>query len=54
MQRALSNSARNSELSRQQAEKECREQFEEEMKRVLQKHAADVSAVKKKQWVSEV
>jgi hypothetical protein len=52
VQRALSTNVRNVEAARLQAEKECREQFEEEMKRVVQKHAADISATKKKQWVS--
>ena len=47
----MTSNAHNSEIARQQAEKECREQFDEEMKRVLQKHATDVSTIKKKQWV---
>jgi hypothetical protein len=52
VQRALSTNARSVEAVRHQVEKEIREQFEEEMKRVVQKHAADISATKKKQWVS--
>lgn len=53
MQRVVSANARSTEVVRLQAEKDSREQFEEEMKLVLQKHSADISATKKKQWVSK-
>jgi len=52
VQRALSTNARNTEVARQQTKKECQDQFEEDRKRLLLKHAAEVSAAKKKQWVS--
>jgi len=36
----------------QEADKQCHDEFEAERKRINQAHAAEISAVKKKQWVN--
>jgi HSP90 family molecular chaperone len=52
--RAVAQAQRDIEAARKQAEEKCKEDFTEEMKKVMQKHKAEVSATKKKQWVSNV
>jgi len=37
---------------RQMTEERCKEQYVEEIKKVTQKHKSEISATKKKQWVS--
>jgi len=49
--RAVAQAQRDIEAARKQTEDKCKEDFVEEMKKVTQKHKAEVSATKKKQWV---
>jgi len=42
----------NVERACQEADKQCHDEFEAERKRINQAHAAEISAVKKKQWVN--
>jgi len=48
---AVATRIHNVELACQQADKQCHDEFEAERKRINQTHAAEISAVKKKQWV---
>ena len=50
--RAMSNVQREVDRARRQAEERCKEQYMEEMKKLAQKHKAEISSAKKKQWVS--
>ena len=50
--RAVANVQRETERVRRQTEERCREQYMEEMRKLSAKHKADISAAKKKQWVS--
>jgi len=49
---AIATKIHNVELACQKADKQCHDDFEAERKRLKQEHAAEVSLVKKKQWVS--
>ena len=53
MSRASAILQRDVDRTRRQTEERCKEQYLEEMKKVAQKHKTEVSAAKKKQWVSE-
>jgi len=50
---AIATRIHNVELACQQADKQSHEEFEAEVKRIKQAHAAEISAVKRKQWVSD-
>ena len=50
--RAMANVQREKERAQLTAETKCKEQFMEEMKKLAAKHEAEISNVKKKQWVS--
>ena len=39
---------------RRQTEERCKQEYMEEMKKLAQKHKAEISSTKKKQWVSTV
>ncbi len=52
--RSRSNVQRELEQGRRSTEERCKEQYLEEVKKLAQKHKAEVSATKKKQWVSPV
>ena len=52
MSRAVAQAQRDIETARKQAEEKCKEDFVEEMKKITQKHKVEISATKKKQWVS--
>ena len=49
--RALAQAQRDAETVRQQTEERCKEELSDEVKKVVQKHKAEISATKKKQWV---
>jgi len=49
---AIATRIHNVELACKQADKQCHDEFEAERKRINQTHAAEISAVKKKQWVT--
>jgi len=49
---AIATKIHNVELACQQADKQCHDEFDAERKRINQSHAAEISAVKKKQWVT--
>jgi len=49
---AIATRIHNVELACQQADKQCHDEFDAERKRINQTHAAEISAVKKKQWVT--
>jgi len=48
---AVATRIHNVERACQEADKQCHDEFEAERKRINQAHAAEISAVKKKQWV---
>ena len=50
--RALMNTQREIDRAKRQAEEKSKEMYMEEMKKLAQKHKQDISATKKKQWVS--
>ena len=52
LSRALAQAQRDVDSTRRQAEDRCKEELAEELKKVVQKHKAEISATKKKQWVS--
>jgi len=49
--RALAQAQRDADSARRQTEERCKEEFADEMKKVVQKHKTEISATKKKQWV---
>jgi len=49
---AVATKIHNVELACKQTDKQCHDEFEAERKRINQAHATEISAVKKKQWVS--
>jgi len=49
--RALAQAQRDADSARRQTEERCKEELADEMKKVVQKHKAEISATKKKQWV---
>jgi len=50
--RALAQAQRDVENTCRQTEERCKEELAEEAKKVVQKHKAEISSTKKKQWVS--
>ena len=52
--RAVAQAQSDIEAMRKQVEDKCKEDFTAEMKRISQKHKAEISATKKKQWVSRL
>ena len=51
--KASSGSKQEVDKARRQGEEKAREGFAEEMRKYTAKHKAEISATKKKQWVSE-
>jgi len=49
---ALTQAQRDVDSARRQTEDRCKEELAEELKKVVQKHKTEISATKKKQWVS--
>jgi len=49
--RALAQAQRDADSTRRQTEERCKDELAEEIKKVVQKHKAEISATKKKQWV---
>ena len=54
VQRAMGNQQKELDRIRQKTEEACRTQYMEEMKKLAQKHKTEISATKKKQWVSGI
>ena len=52
--RAVANAQSDVDSARRQTEERCKNEFAEEMKKVVQKHKTETSATKKKQWVGAV
>ncbi|ELU10691.1 hypothetical protein CAPTEDRAFT_169629 [Capitella teleta] len=48
--RAMGSTQRDTDKVRRQMEERCKEQFGEDLKKVIQKHKSEVSSTKKKQW----
>ena len=51
---ALAQAQRDADSARRQMEERCKEEFAEELKKVVQKHKTEISATKKKQWVGRL
>jgi len=49
--RTLAQAQRDVESARRTTEERCKEELADEVKKVVQKHKAEISATKKKQWV---
>jgi len=49
--RALAQAQRDMENARRQTEERCKDELADEVKKAVQKHKAEISATKKKQWV---
>jgi len=54
LSRALAQAQHDVDSARRQAEERYKEEFADELKKVVQKHKTEISATKKKQWVSEL
>ena len=52
--RALTQAQCDVDTVRRQTEERCKDELAEEIKKVVQKHKAEISATKKKQWVSHL
>lgn len=50
--RAMGSNQRDTDKIRRQMEERCKEQYGEDIKKLMQKHKSEISSTKKKQWVS--